>query len=77
MGDFRRAAELRYLAAEQLKLRTAGRRRFRAAWHGDRSTMRIGNTEVRFLGGGMGCLLMIALSVVASILLTVLLNVLL
>jgi hypothetical protein len=36
--------------------------------------MRIGNTEVRFLGGGVGCLLMILLSIVASVVLTVLLN---
>jgi hypothetical protein len=39
--------------------------------------MRIGDTEVRFLGGGWGCLLMIGLSIVASVVLTVLLNVLL
>lgn len=40
--------------------------------------MRIGrNLEVRPLGGGKGCLGMILFSVVASILLTVLLNVLL
>ena len=39
--------------------------------------MRIGNTEVRFLGGPLGCLGMILLSVVASILLTVVVNVLL
>lgn len=39
--------------------------------------MRIGNTEVRVLGGGLGCLTMIVLSIVASVLLTLLLNVLL
>jgi hypothetical protein len=39
--------------------------------------MRIGNTEVRFLGGPMGCLAMILFSVLASIVLTVLLNTLL
>ena len=39
--------------------------------------MRFGNTEVRFLGGGAGCLTMLLLSVLASIILTVLLNVLL
>jgi hypothetical protein len=39
--------------------------------------MRIGNTEVRPLGGGIGCLLMIAISVIASIVITVLLNVIL
>ncbi|MFC7545877.1 hypothetical protein [Plantactinospora sp. GCM10030261] len=37
--------------------------------------MRFGNVEVRPLGGGLGCLLMILFSVVGSILLTVLLNV--
>jgi hypothetical protein len=36
--------------------------------------MRIGNTEVRFLGGGMGCLLMIAASIIASVILTIALN---
>lgn len=36
--------------------------------------MRIGNTEVRFLGGGLGCLTMILLSIVASVVLTVLIN---
>jgi hypothetical protein len=39
--------------------------------------MRIGrNVEVRPLGGGVGCLAMILISVVASILLTVVVNVL-
>jgi hypothetical protein len=36
--------------------------------------MRIGGTEIRPLGGGVGCLLMILGSIVASVLLTVLLN---
>ncbi|SCE70025.1 hypothetical protein GA0070618_0255 [Micromonospora echinospora] len=36
--------------------------------------MRIGNTEIRPLGGGLGCLLMILFSVLASIVLTVLVN---
>ncbi|SCL32686.1 hypothetical protein GA0074692_3379 [Micromonospora pallida] len=36
--------------------------------------MRIGNTEIRPLGGGLGCLLMILFSVLASIALTVLVN---
>ncbi len=36
--------------------------------------MRIGNSEVRYLGGGLGCLTMIVLSVVASVVLTVLIN---
>lgn len=39
--------------------------------------MRIGNTEIRPLGGGLGCLLMILFSVLTSIALTVLLNLLL
>lgn len=38
--------------------------------------MRIGNVDVRPLGGGLGCLLMILISVVASIVLTVLVNML-
>jgi hypothetical protein len=38
--------------------------------------MHFGNTEVRFLGGPAGCLTMLVLSVLASIVLTVLLNVL-
>lgn len=36
--------------------------------------MRLRNVEVRPLGGGLGCLLMILFSVIASIVLTVLLN---
>jgi hypothetical protein len=39
--------------------------------------MRIGNMEVRPLGGGLGCLLMIVFSILASVVLTVLLNVIL
>jgi hypothetical protein len=39
--------------------------------------MRIGDFEIRPLGGGLGCLLMIVGSVVASVVLTVLLNLLL
>jgi len=39
--------------------------------------MRIGNSEVRFLGGPLGCLGMVVLSVVASIVLTVLVNIIL
>ena len=38
--------------------------------------MRIGNTEIRPAGGGLGCLLMILFSIVASVVLTVLLNLL-
>jgi len=36
--------------------------------------MRMGDVEVRPLGGGVGCLMMILVSVVASVLLTVLVN---
>ncbi len=38
--------------------------------------MRMGNVEVRPLGGGMGCLGMILVSVIASVVLTVALNLL-
>lgn len=36
--------------------------------------MRIGNVEFKLLGGGPGCLIMIAVSVLLSILVTVVLN---
>jgi hypothetical protein len=39
--------------------------------------MRFGNVEVRPLGGGAGCLMMILFSVLASVIGTVLLNMLL
>jgi hypothetical protein len=39
--------------------------------------VRFGRVEVRPLGGGLGCLLMILFSVLASIVLTVVVNVLL
>ncbi len=39
--------------------------------------MRIGNTEVRVMGGGLGCLAMILLSVLASVVLTVVVNLIL
>ncbi|MFA9432287.1 hypothetical protein [Egicoccus sp. AB-alg2] len=39
--------------------------------------MRFGNVEVRPLGGGAGCLGMILISILASVVLTVLLNLLL
>lgn len=39
--------------------------------------MRIGNTEIRPVGGGLGCLLMILFSILASVVLTVLLNLIL
>lgn len=38
--------------------------------------MRFGRWEIQPLGGGVGCLMMILISVMASIALTVLLNVL-
>lgn len=38
--------------------------------------MRIGNSEIRPAGGGLGCLLMILFSILASVVLTVLLNLL-
>jgi hypothetical protein len=41
---------------------------------GKAEAMRIGNTEVRPLGGAPGCLMMILFSVVASVLLTVCVN---
>jgi hypothetical protein len=39
--------------------------------------MRFGNTEVRPLGGGVGCLLMVLVSLFLSVLLTVFVNLLL
>jgi hypothetical protein len=39
--------------------------------------VRLGNTEVGFVGGRAGCLTMLVVSVLLSVLLTVLLNVLL
>ena len=36
--------------------------------------VRFGNVEVRPLGGGVGCLAMILISVVASVLLTIIVN---
>jgi len=39
--------------------------------------MRIGDTDIRPLGGAPGCLAMIAVSIVASVVLTVALNLLL
>jgi hypothetical protein len=38
--------------------------------------MRIGNTEIRPLGGGPGCLVMILVSILLSVVLTVVLNLL-
>jgi hypothetical protein len=38
--------------------------------------MRIGNTEVRFLGGPLGCLTMIVMSILLSVVLTALVNLL-
>ena len=39
--------------------------------------MRMGNAEIRPLGGSLGCLAMILVSVVVSVVLTVVLNLLL
>lgn len=39
--------------------------------------MRFGNMEIRPLGGGVGCLMMLLFSVLASVIATVLLNLLL
>jgi hypothetical protein len=36
--------------------------------------VRIGNTEIRPLGGGLGCLVMLLVSVLLSVLLTLALN---
>lgn len=44
---------------------------------GQSTGMRFGNVEVRPLGGGLGCLVMVLCSVVASVVLTVLVNLLL
>lgn len=38
--------------------------------------MRIGNTEIRPLGGGLGCLVMILVSVLLSVIGTIALNLL-
>jgi hypothetical protein len=51
--------------------------RFTATHPGQPLTMRFGNVEIRPLGGGLGCLLMILFSVLASVILTVLANLLL
>jgi hypothetical protein len=37
--------------------------------------MRIGDVDVRPLGGGWGCLIMLLISLVASVVLTIILNV--
>ena len=37
--------------------------------------MRIGNVEIRPLGGGQGCLLMLLISIIGSVVLTILVNV--
>ena len=44
---------------------------------GNSCGMRFGNVEVRPLGGGIGCLFMVLFSVVASVVRTVLVNLLL
>lgn len=38
--------------------------------------MRIGDTEIRPLGGGVGCLIMVLASLIASVILTILVNLL-
>lgn len=40
-------------------------------------SVRMGNVEIRPLGGGVGCLAMLAFSILASVLLTVVVNVIL
>ena len=50
---------------------------FAARVGGQSYGMRFGNVEIRPLGGGLGCLLMVLFSVVASVVLTVLVNLLL
>ena len=44
---------------------------------GYKSGMRFGNVEIRPVGGGPGCLLMVALSIALSVLGTIVLNLLL
>ena len=39
--------------------------------------MRFGNTEIRPVGGGVGCLTMLLVSIIASVVLTILLNLIL
>jgi hypothetical protein len=36
--------------------------------------MRFGNVEIRPVGGGVGCLMMLLVSLIASVVLTILLN---
>jgi hypothetical protein len=52
-----------------------GRARFRRGAAGYPWCMRRGNIEIRPLGGAPGCLMMILFSIVASVLLTFLVNV--
>jgi hypothetical protein len=47
---------------------------FAAAVGGHLCGMRLRNVEVRPLGGGLGCLFMVLFSLVASVVLTVLVN---
>jgi hypothetical protein len=51
-------------------------RRFAAAVGGHSCGMRLRNVEVRPLGGRLGCLVMVLCSLVASVVLTVLVNLL-
>jgi hypothetical protein len=50
---------------------------FAAPVAGHSYAMRLGNLEVRPLGGGLGCLFMVLFSVIASVVLTLLVNLLL
>ena len=53
---------------------TATGHRGRDRWGESGARVRLGRYEVRPLGGGLGCLGMLVFSVVASIILTVLVN---
>jgi hypothetical protein len=55
--------------------RAHGRARFHPPDAGYQFGMRRGNIEIRPLGGAPGCLMMILFSIVASVLLTILVNV--
>jgi hypothetical protein len=73
----RRRARPPDIASGALSTRRSRRNGFAVRVGGKPSGMRFGNLEVRPLGGGLGCLLMVLFSVVASVVLTVLINLLL
>jgi hypothetical protein len=75
LGGGTNAAVTCLCARRDSKPPTAGRLPVPPAGHPE--AMRFGNVEIRPLGGGLGCLLMILFSVVASVLLTVIANLLL